>query len=211
MTNHDKLASSRMVALGDHLSSGDEWNLVNVQSEDLGLPASTREVRVLFFSYAGPPGETRREQRVPSETTIEYGFGLTLTVEAEMHVADADAHGWKHEPTSDGLAVVTADLDMHGRAGVTYTDDEVTGFIEYIGLSRADGTTGHPLAPKYGEGAHARIYPFRKREEWSGSARPRTPLASGLANPSPTQTALNSENASLRVERQDEKGVDRPS
>jgi hypothetical protein len=175
MVSRNHLAEVRLTALGDQLYSGDEWDLVDLRPEDLGLPASTCQVRILTFGYNGDLRQTGQEQQSPDEVTVEYAFKVTLTFEAEMSRADADAHGWDHQPTPDGLALIEGDLQMTGTVGVDYEGDEVTAPITYISLARSDGTPGHPLAPKPGVGPGARILAFPTSSVRAGVPGPRNP------------------------------------
>jgi hypothetical protein len=156
MSTYEDLAYLRLDAIASHLQSGDEWELVAIEPEDLGLPQSTRRLQDLQVSFRGGLMETKREQQSTTELLIEYGFDARVDVDAAMAASDAQASGWDYENDGSSLATVRAQLDMTGWVGVLYDEDETNGEIDYIRICRMDGTQGYPLAVSR-EGSDARI------------------------------------------------------
>lgn len=152
-------------ALDSHLSSGDEWDLVTVEPEDLGFPASMSAYEIEYWSYGGGLEEVDRTLNSDDATVIEYTFALQLGIRATMALPDLDP-AWEVIARCRDEAQVRAVLDMEGRVGLRLgSREDDRGYLEYISVSRADGTKGYPfaaggevLATNGPEGA--RIIPF---------------------------------------------------
>jgi hypothetical protein len=154
----DGLRAARLDALGAHLWSGDENDLINVEISDLGLPASTRSAEIRGLRYNGGLDMLGEEPRA-TDTLVEYECGYTIAFTATLPADDARANGWHPASGGAGFVTVEADLAMLARIGVAYDADEAsTGGIEYIGLSRADGT---PSSPVGADGDGATLYEFK--------------------------------------------------
>jgi hypothetical protein len=151
-----ELTLIRIEALGAHISSGDETP--SVEPEELGLPWSTRAVEIIAVTCSGDLEEIARETRSTGELVVEYDFSLCVDIEATMAANDASTNGWGHEELGSELVDVEASVEMTARAGVVYEGDEETGFIEFIGVRRADGTPASPIG-MLNDDAHALRFP----------------------------------------------------
>jgi hypothetical protein len=154
----DDLREARLDALGSHLWSGDENDLINVEINDLGLPVSTESAEIRGLHYNGGLAMVGEEQRA-TDTLVEYECGYTIAFSAKLSADDARANGWQPASGGPGFVTIEADVAMLARIGVAYDADESSsGGIEYIGLSREDGT---PPSPVGAAGDGARLYEFK--------------------------------------------------
>lgn len=153
----DELSLMRLETLGARLASGDETDLISIESDDLGLPGSTSSVEILRVRYEGSLEEIAREPRAAGEVMVEYDFRLCVDIEATMAANDASPNGSGHEELESELVVTRVPVNMTARTGVVYQGTEVLGFIEYIGVRRTDGTPASPVGMLNGD---ARVYKF---------------------------------------------------
>ncbi|QTE30027.1 hypothetical protein [Pengzhenrongella sicca] len=136
----DELRLRRLEVFDAHICSGDETDLISIEPDDLGLPKSTRSVVIVGLTCSGVLDKLGGAPSPGDEGLVEYEVGFSVEFEAVMAEEDASANNWPCEIRKDGLVIVRTSLDMTGKTGVVYERDEILGFIDYIGLRRADGT-----------------------------------------------------------------------
>jgi hypothetical protein len=129
---------SRLKRLDSHLESGDEWNLLWIEPEDLALPPSTRSLTISRLDYLGDLVlSSRSAGSSVGEARVEYKFRASVVISAVMAVPDALANGWSRERIAEkGLVLVNTSLPVVGVVGMEHEDGDDLGGIEYIRIGR---------------------------------------------------------------------------
>ncbi len=155
----EALRELRSASIGSYLWSGDGNDLINVEPEDLGLPASTRSAEVLRLTYDNHIKEVGHEVRASGEFLVEYECQYHVRFRATMTADDAQANGWGGGVAGAALVDAEGEVEMLARLGAVFESEDDPGGVEYIGLTRSDGT---PPSPINGGGGDARVYEFRR-------------------------------------------------
>src|SRR5690349_10961859 len=103
--------------LDAQLWSGQEWEYVAVEPEDLGFPASMSSYEIEQWSYSSGLEEVGRTSEANDQTVIECKFFVQLSVRATMATADVDP-AWELISQSKDEAEIRALLEMEGRVGL---------------------------------------------------------------------------------------------